>query len=236
MLIAIAGLLFAYPSVLYADGQYWIGKDRGGVYMQTEQDGSWYIDKEHVNNFRVGEKGTYTTGVDTLGTYILLSKGRQFYIDISAHDQLQRRLEDVNQRQTQDGKMETKVVVEGSQVLVPVVLGYRGKETEVLLLLDTGASMIVIHREIAKQLNMRGIQKGQLTTAGGDAINADLVKLDSVKVGSITEKGVAAGIIEYKGPVTGHRGLLGMNFLKNISYRVNFEKQTIVWESRDSKK
>jgi predicted aspartyl protease len=57
------------------------------------------------------------------------------------------------------------------------------------------------------------------------------VKLDSVKAGPITKKNIAAGVIDFKGPSARHQGLLGMNFLKNVVYRIDLKKQTIVWEN-----
>ena len=229
--IIIAGLLIACPSILYADGQYTIGKDRGGVFMQTERHGSWYVDKDHVNQFRIGEHGSYFVGVDALGTYIHVGKGRKFYVDQQAQEQLQKKLADLPPQMTPQLETETKVVVMGDQVLVPVVLGYKGNELQVLLLLDTGASMIVLHREVAERLSLKSKQKSQFTTAGGEAIKADLVKLDSVQAGPITKKDIGAGIIEFKGPSTRHQGLLGMNFLKNVHYRIDLKRQTIHWEN-----
>jgi clan AA aspartic protease (TIGR02281 family) len=231
IMFIIVGLIFVSPLLLYADGQYSIERDRGGVYMETERDGSWYIDRDDVTDFRVGQKGTYTKGSDGSGTYILIGKGRKYYIDKRAQEQLQSKLEDFNKRQAQNLEMQTKVLLEGGRVLVPVMLRYGGNEIKVLLLLDTGASMIVLHREVADQLNMKGIRKGRLMLAGGEVINADLEKLDSVKAGPISRKNITASIIDYKGPSTRYQGLLGMNFLNDLVYRIDLKKQTITWEN-----
>jgi hypothetical protein len=51
--------IYSLISQLYADGTYYIGKDAGGVYFQTDQDGDWYIDGQDMENFKFGETGTY---------------------------------------------------------------------------------------------------------------------------------------------------------------------------------
>ena len=37
------GLVLALASDLFADGSYSIGRDRQGVYMETDKDGAWCI-------------------------------------------------------------------------------------------------------------------------------------------------------------------------------------------------
>lgn len=87
--IALSFLLLAVLEslALCADGRYFVGKDTGGVYVQTEQDGGWYIDREDLKFFKVGEIGTYSTGKDSTGTY-LSAEGRKFYLDMEAKSKL----------------------------------------------------------------------------------------------------------------------------------------------------
>ena len=49
---------------LHAAGHYYVDRDEGGVYLQTNEHGSWYIDKADLKRFRLGETGTYQTGSD----------------------------------------------------------------------------------------------------------------------------------------------------------------------------
>ena len=114
--------------------------------------------------------------------------------------------------------------------MVPVFLGYRGKEIEVLLLLDTGASIIALHRDAAAKLKIRTSQKASIMVAGGATIKADVVKLDHVRVGSNIQKDLYAMIIEHRGEMVAHQGLLGMNFLMRFDYKIDFKRSRINWK------
>jgi predicted aspartyl protease len=65
---------------------------------------------------------------------------------------------------------------------------------------------------------------------GGKTIATHITKLNYVKVGPFKKENLYAGIIEHEGPEVPHQGLLGMNFLKNLEYRIDFEKQVLVWK------
>jgi clan AA aspartic protease (TIGR02281 family) len=219
------------PVVVHADGTYQIGKDDGGVYMDTEQDGSWYIDPNHLRHFSVGEQGTYTIRADHGGTFVRTGNGDKYYINWKAFEKDENERLAFNQKQRQTEHVETKVVaVDGAHILLPVSLENRGRKLEAMMLLDTGASMMVLHKEVADQLALKSTGNVQLMVAGGQIIKSDLVKLDVVGVGPIVKKGLQASVIRHDGKPVRYQGLLGMNFLKGLNYRVDYDRQVIRWD------
>jgi len=132
-------------------------------------------------------------------------------------------------------KIETKVVIEGNRVLVPVLLGNNGIEVKAMLLLDTGASQVVVHRNIADQLKIITLTKSLAVVAGGQTIQSEIGRLSYLRVGPFTMKDPTVVILDYGGPAAGHSGLLGMNFLRQVQYSVDFEDQVIRWQPAQTK-
>jgi predicted aspartyl protease len=212
-------------------GTYYIGRDAGRIYFQTDQDGGWYIDRQDLKNFKFGETGAYSLENDRYGTYLKTDKGQKFYIDLDAKEQLDREAGRFNEKQKRRaGQKETQVIIRDNQVLVPVILGYGKRQTDALLLLDTGASITVLHQDIADRLNIREVQKTKLLTLGGRSIPAYVAKLNFARLGPHRKENIYAGIIEYQGPEVAYQGLLGMNFLRNIEYGIDFKNQTLRWK------
>ena len=93
----------------------------------------------------------------------------------------------------------TRVVIKGNRVFVPVRLGYKGKEVQVMLLLDTGASTTVVHREAASNLNIWDRLKTTSIVADGRKVNTEIAYLDYIQVGPHRLKKFAVSIINYSG-------------------------------------
>jgi predicted aspartyl protease len=130
------------------------------------------------------------------------------------------------------GDEPTKVKIMGNSVLVPATLGYGGNEVDVHLVLDTGATRTTIHTEIADQLsiNLSKARKAQVQIVGGAVIEARVVRINSLTVGPHTIRNWNILVVPHKGPAVRYDGLLGMDVLRGLKYKVDFKKQVIVWE------
>lgn len=122
----------------------------------------------------------------------------------------------------------TRVSIKGNHVLVPVKLAFGRKKTTAMLVLDTGAEIIVLHQNVAAKLNIRSGKKGSVKVASGRKVPAKLVKLSYAEAGPIRKKDIHAVVISPQGAVH-YDGLLGMNFLKNLDYKIDFDNQVILW-------
>jgi predicted aspartyl protease len=135
-------------------------------------------------------------------------------------------------RQAQEAReqmLETKVVIEGNRILVPVTLVNHGSQIETLMLLDTGASQMVIQRDIADRLNVVTLRKGLSQVAGGNIIQTEMGQLSYMMVGPIRMNDPTVIIINHEGAPVKYKGLLGMNFLRNVQYRIDYQNQVIKW-------
>ncbi|MCP4683034.1 MAG: hypothetical protein GY864_11930 [Desulfobacterales bacterium] len=127
-------------------------------------------------------------------------------------------------------ELETRVRIDKNAVIVPVLLGYGGKEIKAMLLLDTGASNIVLHRALGEELSIQTKSGSKARIVGGKTIDTDIGTLDYIKVGPHKKKNLRVGIIDLAGEPVPYKGLLGMNFLKGLDYKIDFDNKIIKWK------
>ena len=129
-----------------------------------------------------------------------------------------------------DGNV-TRVTIAGNGVLVPVTLAHGDRVVQATLLLDTGASITVISREIAEKLDIDLDRAGQarVQVVGGGIVKAWHTRLDRLIAGPHTKTGQNVAIVPHKGGGFTVDGLLGMDFLRSFKYHIDFNNQAINW-------
>ena len=127
--------------------------------------------------------------------------------------------------------LESPVIVRGNQVLVPVAIGYRGREVEALLLLDTGASFTILHDNVARRIMLTGTEHREAIVVGGSRIPIRMAQVDYIQVGPYRVSGAQVAIIRHEGPQLARQGLLGMDILRALDYRIDMNRRVIVWNN-----
>lgn len=133
------------------------------------------------------------------------------------------------QRQRQ---LETPVALlrNGSHFIVEASLNH----SEVRLLLDTGASLTVLSREVARALGLRAIDAQQtvtINTANGTT-EAQLYRVESIVVGAFDVSPIDIAVVDQLA-IEGASGLLGMNFLEHFDFRIDQEHAELFLRYRD---
>jgi clan AA aspartic protease (TIGR02281 family) len=107
-------------------------------------------------------------------------------------------------------------------------------KVKVSLVLDTGASVILLGKGVAEKL---GINPGnmkpdaKITVADGRKVDAKYITLESVKVVNVEAVKVEAAIIfDEIGDAGFHDGLLGMSFLKRFNFKVDQRDKKLILE------
>jgi hypothetical protein len=87
-----------------------------------------------------------------------------------------------------------------------------------------------LHRDVADQLNIIALSKGLAQVAGGQNIRVETGQVNYFKVGPFNMEKATVLIMPYEGPAVSYSGLLGMNFLKNVQYTIDYQNQLIRWQ------
>ena len=132
-------------------------------------------------------------------------------------------------RQKRLARLKTPVVISRRQVLVPVTLEKYGRSTTVTMLLDTGASITTVNESVAQALDITEGRRSAAIVAGGGILRTRLVVLDALTVGPKTMKAKRIMVFPDKGPELGYQGLLGLDFLQNFGFTIDYGQQIIQW-------
>lgn len=125
----------------------------------------------------------------------------------------------------------TSVRVIGNQVLVPATLYHNGKKVRATFLLDTGASSTTISDSLAEKLGI-DVQSGKQMigqVVGGGLLLVSRVAVDRIDVGPKSRSYIDVDVIEHSGSGR-FDGLLGMNYLRNYHYVIDFRNGLIRWQ------
>ena len=128
---------------------------------------------------------------------------------------------------------QTPVVIKGNRVLVPVEVAIGNRVAKLSLLLDTGATRTVLHRQSLVKLDLPSGKIHQARVAGGGTVNSEKIRFRHIKVGPFRIKKASAMVIDFRGRREPFDGMLGMDFLKTHPYQIDFQEQIISWDSQN---
>lgn len=136
------------------------------------------------------------------------------------------------QRQAEEGRRPKRVdfLHASSGIVVEATLN---EKTQASLLLDTGASMVMLRKSIAQKMgiDLQGLKPDmQAKLADGRQINAKHIILKSIKVQGIEEENVDAAILLDEAGGMDFDGLLGMSFLKRFNFKINYQEKKLTLE------
>jgi clan AA aspartic protease (TIGR02281 family) len=125
----------------------------------------------------------------------------------------------------------TRVTMAGNAVLVPVTFRHGGTTLQATMLLDTGASVSMITKELAVRLgvDLARARETRMVVADGRSVPAWHTRLDRIAVGPKSQKDIEISVVQSAGGSFPFDGLLGMNFLRSYKYSIDCASQTINW-------
>lgn len=125
--------------------------------------------------------------------------------------------------------LEQAADITGNSVKVPVEVRYLGKRTTANLIVDTGASRTILHRNIARRLGAKPQVKGHARVVGGAQIPLSLMKANEVSFGPVSMDDIELAVID-PSESQGYDGLLGMDILSTLKYEFDLERSVVIWD------
>ncbi|MGE0128370.1 MAG: retropepsin-like aspartic protease [Blastocatellales bacterium] len=123
-------------------------------------------------------------------------------------------------------------LVNGYMIVIPVTVNGAGPYE---FLLDTGTNTTLISEEFARALRLRPIDRVELVTVAGSRI-VPRAKLESVVISGKTAMNLEAlfsDLREARAFKPEIHGVLGMNFLAQFNFMINYRERRIEFEDED---
>ncbi|HBG18150.1 MAG TPA: hypothetical protein DDY32_02430 [Desulfobulbaceae bacterium] len=121
----------------------------------------------------------------------------------------------------------TKIIIVGNQIYVPVTIGNNSKQTTLNMVLDTGCSQTTIPYKYLNEVDAKYNRIITSILADGSKVRGNEAVIDFMRVGSKQQNKVTVTGQEIAG--SKNSGLLGLDFLRSNSFKVDFENRFIIW-------
>jgi len=141
----------------------------------------------------------------------------------------QRREEEIKRQKELEPKL-VDLAQDSDHIIVNALLNNR---VHALLVLDTGASTVLLSKEISQRLDTQGKEhKAEVQMADGRKKQARYIVLDSVKVEGAEAKNVGAVVLSDREEQGDYDGLLGMSFLKNFNFTIDSKNNKLILQKQ----
>jgi hypothetical protein len=127
---------------------------------------------------------------------------------------------------------QTPVMVRGPRVLVPVEVVVGNRTAHLMLLLDTGATITVLHRPSVKNLPFQPGEQITARIAGGRTVSSEKVITGHLDIGPFVMKDFPVVLITPQGSTLPFDGMLGMDFLKDHPHTIDYDNEIIHWKTQ----
>jgi clan AA aspartic protease (TIGR02281 family) len=234
-LVLLCGLML-FPAVVKADTV--VLKNGNSVKGIIKNEGSDAVELEiEIGTVKFSKKEIqaveHSESVDNQALRARWEDNRQ---DEKEARDAQLKVEAERQRQDELKPKSERVAVDsvtGHMIAGAVING----KVKVNLIVDTGATMIVLSKRAGDMLVREGVapktgkvKKVELTLGDGSKAKADLVLLDSVSVDKSSAEDVEAAILGDEGSTPGYDGVLGMSFLSRFNFSFNQKEGRLTLE------
>ena len=147
--------------------------------------------------------------------------------------QEEQRAREAARQEEQRRAYQTPAMIRGNRVTIPVEVALGPRVAHLVMLIDTGASATVLHRQALANLQLPQGEKVIARIADGRTVDSEKIKFRYIEIGPFRQDSVHAMVIEPQGPPLPFDGMLGMDFLSAHPHRIDYENERILWEFQE---